>query len=161
MSIKDFVDMNQDGEDIPDHFITPIMLADELMGKCNEALEIVADISDHHDVVGTTLGSEIEDLSTWAYLGLYFASKLRGGVALETYRQMGINSEKTKSIAHLVTALKHWEKVVEHTRDRYQPVPHVSISPESNDYTAFSWDYFTPQVKKDIEIASRETFTNK
>jgi len=160
LSIRDFVDSNTKGVDIPGDLITPPELAEELTVDCNEAIRIIDNIWDGH-VSGTTLESEMEDILTWAHLGLYLTSKIRGGVALETYRQTGINSEKTKSIAHLVTALKQWEKVVEHTKDRYMPVPHVSIPEDNKDYTAFSWDYFSVQVKKDIEIASKAEITKK
>ncbi|MFC2123288.1 hypothetical protein ACFLU5_00635 [Bacteroidota bacterium] len=161
MSIKDFIEMDQKGLEITTDIVTPTDLASELDMECKKALDIVKEIREQKNVTGTTLESELEDITTWAYLGLYFSSKLRGGIALETYRQSGINAEKTKSIAHLMTALKHWEKVVEHTKDRYQPVPHVSIPSRSKDYTVFSWEYFLPQVKRDIEIASNAKFMNK
>jgi hypothetical protein len=44
-------------------------------------------------------------------------------------------------------------------------VPHVSIALEGNDampgYTAFSWQFFRPQVERDIQMAKEAAVQTK
>ena len=153
ISIKDFVIMKLAGEKIADEKITPIELANELENNGLEALALVRKVKQESNTKRTAIQSELEDIATWSYLSLYFAQKLRGGVALQLFRLTGKTRQKTESIYYLKKALKSWQNVVAHTKDRYMPVPHVSIQKDSKYYTLFSWEYFLPQVERDIHIA--------
>ena len=42
------------------------------------------------------------------HLGLYFAEKLRAGVALETFRQIKVVQQREMAVKHLEAAAAHW-----------------------------------------------------
>lgn len=46
------------------------------------------------------------DIRTWAYLGLYYAQKIKGRIELQTYRTNGDLQHKQQSIKYLEAALK-------------------------------------------------------
>ncbi len=156
--IVEFVKSKVEGNEIPRDKTSPFELAEELEKDSREALNITKRIGDDPAIRKTVLISELEDIRTWAYLGLYFSEKLKGGVALQTFRLTGEESKKDEAVGFLQAAAGHWQNVVDHTIDRYRPVPHVSIPENSEEYTAFSWKYFLPEVKRDIEIARSATF---
>jgi hypothetical protein len=85
-------------------------------------------------------------------LGLYFADKIRAGVALETYRKTGDPSKKEQAVKFLEDCLVLWDQLVGCTKDRYMPTPHVSTQRYGKDYK-FSWELLRPQVVRDIAIA--------
>ena len=137
--------------------ITPLQLADASDADSREALAIVGSLRSQVTDFSGALVSELDDAATWCYLGLYFADKLRAGVALETYRKMGDETQKQEAIRLLEKCAAHWEQVVDLTKDRYMPTPHVSTQRWGAEYTDFSWEQLTPQVIRDIEIARSST----
>ena len=102
---------------------------------------------------------EVADIKTWANLGLHFAEKLKGAVALQTYRSKGGEANKQMSIGHLEKALGFWDVVVGITRPIYNNMPLVHLSEQNgvrtkeNQYLEFHWEKLRPAVAKDIEIA--------
>jgi hypothetical protein len=151
ISIGDYVRQVNEKIRIPPEKITPLELADQLEQDGSNAIGLLDILNIHVQDYKGALVSEREDIYTWSYLSLYFAEKLRAGVALQLFRTGGNRNDKDKAIMHLYNALDHWEKVVEHTKDRYLPVPHVSI-PDDQD-RLFSWAYYFPEVHRDIKIA--------
>jgi hypothetical protein len=125
-----------------------------------KSMELTDSLREYSMKTGSAMGSELEDIITWNYLSRYFAHKLRGGLALELFRESGDVKYKDEAVSFLEDALADWLNVVKHTRYRYIPVPHVSISGEG-DYQAFSWEYFIPQVEKDIRSALDAEYTPK
>jgi hypothetical protein len=140
--------------------ITPPELADQLEDDGRTTLEILDTLKHYTPDFKGELISEIEDLYTWSYLSLYFSEKIRGGLALQKFRSMGDTSDQKKSIFHLKNALSHWIKVVDHTKDRYNPVPHVSIPEEEWGKRMFSWEFYLSHVENDITIAEEAEFKN-
>lgn len=72
---------------------------------------------------------EVADVKSWANLGLYFAEKLRGAVALQTYRMKGGEENKRNSVNHLENSLRFWDVVIEITRPIYNDMPLVYSEP--------------------------------
>jgi hypothetical protein len=150
LSIPDFVGLKLDGRTLPDTMTGPLMLAEKLENQGNTALQIVMKLEKEKLNNLLAISSELEDIRTWSYLSLYFADKLRAGVALETYRKNGELVKKTDAINYLGLALGNWKEVVAHTENRYREVPLVPLTGYHMD---FSWKNFLPQVEKDIDIA--------
>lgn len=137
---------------------TPVQLAEDLRKDCKKALELVETI----DVKGNnTLMYEVADVKVWAKLGLYFSEKLKGAVALETYRIGGGETNKLAAVKHLEDALGFWNEVVEITRPIYKDMPLVHYSEQDgkhwkeNDHLRFHWEKLIPEVLKDIEVAKQ------
>jgi hypothetical protein len=100
---------------------------------------------------------EVADVKAWANLGLYFAGKLQGAVALQTYRLKGGEENKQNAVKHLEEALRYWDVVVAITRPIYNDMPLTHYS-EQNDKLRFHWEKLRPEVAKDLEIAKNTTF---
>ena len=97
-------------------------------------------------------------------MGLHFAEKLKGAVALQTYRTKGGKENKQDAIRHLENALKYWDELVSITSAIYNEMPLVHYSEqngvrsEENKHLTFHWKKIRLDVAKDIEIAKNATF---
>jgi hypothetical protein len=103
---------------------------------------------------------EVADVKAWANLGLYFAQKLRGAVALQTYRSQGGEENKKMAVQHLQEALRFWDEVVSITRPIYNDMPlaaftypHKGVVSAINNNRRFHWEKLRPEVAQDVEIA--------
>jgi hypothetical protein len=157
LSVSEYVRTLENGGIIDASRITPPVLAGMLENDCLKALEIVQ----HIDVKGNNdLFQEIADIKAWANLGLYFAEKLRGAVALQTYRIKGSDNQKQQAIQHLTQALKYWDAVIAITQPLYNEMPLVHLSEQDgkpwqeNDHLRFHWSILRPDVVKDIDVAA-------
>jgi hypothetical protein len=117
-----------------------------------EALRLVENIN----VSGSaSLMYEVADIKTWAYLGLHLAEKLRGAIALQTYRQNG--GLQNEAIEHLRNALLYWDKVIEITRPIYKDMRLTHYNHNfftANNNNLFHWALIRNEVAKDVEIAT-------
>jgi len=154
VSIADYVKAG--GSSMDTKKTTPPMLADMLEKDCKKALDLVAAINTSKN---TALMFEVADIKTWANLGLNLAEKIRGGVALQTYRTKGGEENKQEAIKHLENALTYWKVVVSITRPIYNDMPLTHMmdqggkSWKENYYDKFHWAMITPQVAADVEVA--------
>ncbi len=136
--------------------ITPPELAGMLDKDCSKALELVKGV-----LVGknSPVKYEVADVKAWANLGLFFAEKIRGGVALQLYRTNGKDEYKQEAVRHLENALSYWDKIIGITRPLYKDMPLVHLSEQdgkswkANDHLRFHWIYLRKDVLKDIETA--------
>ncbi|MFL5808883.1 MAG: glycoside hydrolase family 20 zincin-like fold domain-containing protein [Flavisolibacter sp.] len=156
VSVADYVRAVSIDSSFAKNKITPPVLIHMLERDCNEALALVKEINSSQN---TALMFEVADVKTWANLGLHFAEKLRGAVALQTYRTKGGEENKQNAIKHLQNALKYWDEVVRITRPIYNDMPLVHYSEqngvrsEENKHLTFHWEKLRPDVAKDIETA--------
>ena len=156
VSVADYVKAMVKGTTFTSNKITPPLLIDMLERDCNEAIALVKNIN----ISGNTaLPFEVADVRTWANMGLHFAEKLKGAIALQTYRTKGGEENKQKAIKHFENALKFWDEVVSITSPIYNDMPLVHFSEqngvrsEENKHLTFHWKKIRPDVAKDIEIA--------
>ncbi|HEX5168406.1 MAG TPA: hypothetical protein VFW11_04490, partial [Cyclobacteriaceae bacterium] len=164
VSVLDYVKANATGQSFDDSRITPPVLASMLERDCNRALEIIKGI----DVSGNpSLNQEVADVTVWANLGLYFAEKTKGAVALQTYRVTGGEENKKLAIEHLEKALQFWDVVISITQPLYKEMPLVHFSEQDgktwqeNDHLRFHWALLRPDVAGDIEIAKKAVVISK
>jgi hypothetical protein len=151
VSIADYVKGGNFGNKI-----TPFILADMLEKDCNKALELVKNINTSKN---TALMYEVADIKTWINLGLSLAEKIRGGVALQTYRLKGGENYRQQAITHLQKALGYWNEVAAITRPIYIDMPLVHMTDQDGKHwkdnynQKFHWANITPQVAADVELA--------
>jgi hypothetical protein len=149
VSVHDYVAGGSFGSDR----ITPPMLIEMLERDNKEALRLVGNV----DTTGnTSLMYEVADIKTWAYLGLHLAEKLRGAVALETYRLKGGSENQQAAVEHLQRALGYWDEVIGITRPIYRDMPLTAYNGNSRDANPdnlFHWARIRNEVAHDIEIA--------
>lgn len=156
VSVKEYVETNLSGGTFGNDRTTPIDLAEQLEIDCNKALELVNDIKTESN---NSLMYEVADIKTWSNLGLFLAEKLRGAIALHTYRVNGEENNKRNAVQHLEKALQYWDNVVDITSPIYKDMPLVHYSEQDgkswkeNNKLRFHWRLLRPDVVKDIETA--------
>jgi hypothetical protein len=160
VAVNDYVKTLATGGSFAKDKITPPVLARMLEQDCRKALELVKNIN---TAASTTLMYEVADVKAWANLGLHFAEKLKGAVALQTYRLQGGQQNKQQAIQHLEKALHFWDAVIAITRPIYHDMPLVHYSEQDgkpwqqNDHLRFHWEKIRADVARDVEIAKNAT----
>ena len=153
VSVADFVAAERSGAAFPPGRITPPALADRLERDNREALRLVAGIDTRADA---SLMYEVADVQTWAHLGLHLAEKLRGAVALQTFRLGGGDEQRARAIAHLERALAEWDEVVRITRPLYRDMKLTHYNHNffvANDRNLFHWALIREEVAGDVAVA--------
>lgn len=143
VNIEDFVN----GE-YEDKQITPLELADITEKESKQALEIITQIRETN-TANQELEIELNDIDSWVRHGLYFAAKLRGGVALQQFRTSGEAKNQQEAIKQLTLALTHWKDLTASVEKYNVPVMPYQFDSE------FSWRKHIPEVENDIKIAAK------
>ena len=143
LSIREYVESEQNGS-VEDSKLTPLELAYDLEQWGKQAIAIVKEIPTENP----TLECEIMDVQAWCYQSLYFASKLRAAVALESFRITGNPGKKEEAVAFIKNAKTHYQQLVDVTKQHHQPVPLIHTGE-----TRFHWEAYLDQVDRDISIA--------
>lgn len=160
VSVKDFVSQTLSEKTFAKEKITPLILIDNLVNDCQKALGFVKDIDVSNN---SSLMYEVADIKSWSYLGLHLAEKLKGAIALETYRKIGGEENKQDAIRHLSSALDNWDEVISITRPIYKDMPlthYNGSSHDRNDDNLFHWALIRDEVANDIEIAKSAIVEN-
>ena len=148
LSIKDYLVDKKSGQLNSDKK-NPIQLADELEKDGKAALKLIESIK----TTNTNIQLEKADAQIWAYLSLYFANKLRAGVAFTNFKDNKLATDKKLALKQLKQGLDHWSKLSKIADTYYKPVPHVALdSYKKSNQNLFSWSAYLPEVKRDIEI---------
>jgi hypothetical protein len=112
MSIKEFVN-----GDAPDGRLTPLQTADQLQQYADAGLESISGLSSGESKeLRLTLG----DIRAMAWLGRYYAEKIRGAVSLYRYQKTGDVSAYADATAHLKTASANWKEYAAIWSTQYQ-----------------------------------------
>ncbi|MGF7217627.1 hypothetical protein GGR92_003802 [Spirosoma lacussanchae] len=158
VSVSDYVKTTNAGGSFGPDKMTPTRLARLLEQDCRKALQLVKPIP---TAASRSLQYEVADVLAWANLGLHLAEKLRGAVALQTYRTTGNETSKQAAVQHLKAALRYWDEVIAITRPLYNDMPLVHLSEQKgstwaeNDKLRFHWAKLRPAVAADIIIAEQ------
>ena len=151
LSIPEYVNLERKKKAIDPQKITPPEIADSLEANYRT---ISATVKELGKETSPALRCELDDLQTWAYLSLYFAGKLKAGVALYTYRLSGDEAQKQKAVDLLRGCLQSWKSLSKITSQHYREIPYIGITGSTNrDARSFSWQKYIPQVQRDIFIA--------
>ena len=148
LSIPDYVKSVTNNKAIKDSVLTPLELADALEKDAKAAMLLIGPISINDK---PTLECEIADIKAWSFLSLYFADKLRGATALQTYRQTKKPDQKQKALTLLKNAVTHWDNLIGVTKPHYKQAHSVPLGQKK-----FSWEIFREEVLRDIQIVQQE-----
>ena len=127
MGIREYV---QAGSVASSAKVTPVALASELEHNAAEALTLISDLP----AGPASLECEKYDIETWANYGLYFAKKIRAGVAKE-------QGNLSRSQSLMQEALTHWQEMIRINALHNNP----SIPDMQNG--SFSWADLLDQVR--------------
>jgi hypothetical protein len=153
VSVADYVKTVGAGGSFGPDRITPLQLADRLESDCRAALALVKPIDTR---TNDSLMYEVADVQAWSQLGLHLAEKLRGAVALQTFRNGGSNQDKKQAISHLKKALAAWDDLIRVTRPIYKDMKlahYNGNSFDANPNNLFHWALIRNEVARDVEIA--------
>jgi hypothetical protein len=143
LSIADYV---KAGSHTPAGRISSLKLADTADREAEESMRIVREIRGSGSI-SPTLDCELADIESWAWMDRYFAAKLRGGTALETFRASGDPPEKQRAVAELEKAADDWNHLARLIHGHNNAVIPNVFDPQ------FSWTKLIPAVHADIETA--------
>ena len=136
ISIADFVEGKTDGT-------TPIDLANSIELNAKNALSKVAGMQNKENI---ELNETIGDIKAQAYLGLYYACKIRAAVKLAQYKKTGVEAHKNSSVLELENGLIHWQNYANTLDTQYNKMVICFNG-------LFDWHATTKDVRKDISIA--------
>lgn len=164
VSVADYVKTLLSGGSFANDKITPPILAGMLEQDCQHALHLVKNMKTDKD---QSLMYEVADVKAWANLGLHFAEKLKGAVALQTYRLKGGEENKQNAVKYLGNALHSWDILIDITRPIYKNMPlaaysypHGGTQSDNRNNRRFHWEKLRPEVANDIIIAKNATINS-
>lgn len=96
---------------------TPVAIADDLDAAAEKTFGALERITDAART-DAELRKTTQDCEALAWLGRYYAAKLRGACDLALYDASSTAEDKTKAIGQLTQALAHWRRYAE-IRDRH------------------------------------------
>jgi len=101
--------------------ITPLEVADNLDALAERALDGAAKIR-KRSRPGKELAATLGDIESMAYLGRYYADKIRGAAELAVFRAepaRKVNADR--AVRHLANAVEEWEAYARSAAGRYRP----------------------------------------
>jgi hypothetical protein len=155
VAVGDFVKTKLDGGSFGNDKITPPILVKMLEKDNKAALKLMKNI-DYSD--NASLMYEVADVKIWANLGLHLAEKIKGAMALQTYRLSGDEKNREKAVEHLKKALAYWDEVIRISRPIYKDMKLTHYNHnffDANDDNLFHWALIRDEVARDIEIAQQ------
>ena len=127
--------------------ISPLDVSKQLHTHADKALKMVETINPGDN---TELVQTLGDIRSMAFLGKYYAYKIKGATSLALFRETKEKEYQDESIDQLKSALEYWEMYIGNAMQQYhnpvwmKRVGHVD------------WVKITDEVKRDIEIARSE-----
>jgi hypothetical protein len=155
VSVADYVKTLREGGSFGDDRVTPPKLADALERDCRAALALVGNIDTRSNA---SLMYEVADVKAWSQLGLHLAEKLRGAVALQTFRAGGDARDRKQAIAHLQKGVAAWDELIRITRPIYRDMKlthYNGNSFDANPDNLFHWALIRKEVAADVEVARK------
>lgn len=149
LNIDQFVNLNLAKIAIKSDQITPLDIAKKMNANGDKILSLLNNLESAKTDNPENYKIELNDMKAWAYLSLYFAKKLEGGVFLDEARKSKNKELQLEAINSLKVAATYWGKIIDATK-QYQDVSLLHLRTYK-----FSWRYFFPKVLKDIELAEK------
>jgi len=130
--------------------VTPLQVADNLDGYAALAQEALS-------VLRSQMGNKVElketlnDIESMAFLGRYYADKMRGAAKLALYRQGGRQDSKylDQAVAHMEDAVEEWKAYAAVLTPQYK----TQIGARAN---SLDWNSTLKEVEKEVETIKEE-----
>ncbi|WP_157493607.1 hypothetical protein [Draconibacterium sediminis] len=138
LSIPNFVELQKKQKTITE--TTPLDVAGKLDSMANEVLRFVDIQTEFADPSYAEL---VYDLQAWAYMGKYYANKIRGAYQLHASRKGIEYASLSQAKESLAMALDMWKKYAEAATRNYHPQFMAKTR-------TIDWNALTNNVKEDI-----------
>jgi hypothetical protein len=99
--------------------ITPLQVADALETDARTTLQLLEAMP--QTVTNKELRLTIGDLKAMAYLGDYYAEKIRGAADLALFDKSAQAGQRDSAVRHLDAALEHWRRYAAVATSQYRP----------------------------------------
>jgi len=99
--------------------ITPLQVADALETDARTTLQLLEALP--QTATNKELRLTIGDLKAMAYLGNYYAEKIRGAADLALFDRSGQAGQRDSAVRHLDAALDHWRRYAGVATSQYRP----------------------------------------
>jgi len=146
VNICDYVERTGKKQDIEG--ISPLKVADRLYAHATATAKAVATIRAKTLKPTKELRRTLSDIEAMSLLGRYYASKIRGAVALQKFRVGKDEAQQKLSIKYLTIAAAHWQRYSRIASSLYNP--QLLARTRRTDWTAIQKD-----VDKDIDTARK------
>jgi hypothetical protein len=130
----------------PMNGVTPIEVADALTKSSTATLQLLADLRQKQGT-NKELRLTLGDMEAMAYLGHYYAAKIRAAADLALFDKSGKEAERESAIKNLQAALEFWKRYARAYTAQYQP---------RQLYNRVGWvdiPGIIPKVEQDISLA--------
>jgi len=126
--------------------ITPMEVSDNLDKLAEKALNGVKTLREN-PATNKELAATFRDIESMAYLGRYYADKIRGAADLAVYRADKNRQEhRRRAVRHLTDAVEEWEAYARIATSQYKP----QLFSRSH---YMDWWRILDEVKKEVELA--------
>jgi hypothetical protein len=144
VSIEEYVKSNQQA---PKSKKSPLWVADEIDRQADNALKLLGQLKAGKD---RELENVLQDIRTIAYMGKYYAAKIRGATFVAVYRKSKESEDQRKAVDALTKAAQHWDSYTKLALSRYRnPI-------WMNRVGHMDWRKLAEDVQRDIETAKRK-----
>jgi len=99
--------------------ISPYQVSADLRSYAEESLAIVAGMQ--KDSNSSELKAVLDDISSMAHLGNYYAAKIEGAVELALYKETGNSKSKENAVVQTEKALEYWKQYAAIQDKNYKP----------------------------------------
>jgi len=127
--------------------VTPLEVADNLDGWAAAAAAGAERIRGR-GAPSKELRGTLTDIESMAYLGRYYAAKIRGGCELALYRATNEPARRQRAVEHLTRGVDYWTAYAAKAGGQYRP----QLLARTN---WLDWNKLLDEVKRDVEIARR------
>jgi hypothetical protein len=142
LSVKEYASAVLEGEEFDG--TTPMEVAEDLDGLARTALEGV-EVMRKTAGPNKELAATLTDMEALAYLGRYYADKIRGAADLAVYRTDSQRKEHhANAVRHLTNAVEEWEAYARVSTSQYRP----QLFSRTNE---MDWTRLLEDVKKEVE----------
>jgi hypothetical protein len=142
ISIPDYVEAISKGEKLTG--TSPQEVSEKIHVNSDQALKMIEGMDDGGNA---ELKAVLDDIRSMAWLGKYYAHKIRGAAELALFRENGIGTHREAAVRELESAAGFWEKYTDSARASYR-------NPFWTNRVGYvDWDELTREVRKDIGIA--------
>ncbi len=144
VSIRDYVERRRKKQAVGG--TGPLEVADRLDAHAAAADKALAAVRAKVSKPGKELRRTLGDIEAMSRLGRYYAAKIRGAVALQTFRVGKDKARQGEAVKHLTDAAGHWRRYAEVASGLYRP--QLLARTRRTDWTAL-----LEEAKKDVDIA--------
>ena len=124
--------------------VTPVDVSDQIHAHADKAIALISSMK-HGD--NKELRLTLGDIETMAYMGKYYAHKIRGAAELAVFRENKDEARQKRAIMELTQAAQYWRLYVASAMERYtNPI-------WMNRVGTSDWRGYMKEVLHDIEIA--------